>query len=300
MNKLEIALTNPKKRNLLYLKMNKYVDVKDQDECWNWTGNKNELGYGLTSAGRGMGLRAHRVAYCLAFDLILDNAVFMLHKCDNTSCCNPYHLFQGNHKDNCDDMWEKGRGVIPPKPFGEKHHKTKFTEIEAISILNDIRPQWEIANDYGVSEATINRLKTGRSWKQIQTDVERTPVKNRKPLEISKQRTSIGLKKYYENNKSVHAFNPPDNTEFSLDYNNKTISLKELSAKYGVARTTITRFAKNIGLNFRNDGSKFISKEQLIELKQIRKLSQSDIATELGCSIANIQKFTKKWGIYIH
>jgi len=35
--------------------------------------------------------------------------MLVLHHCDVKDCCNPKHLFLGTHKDNAQDMIEKGR-----------------------------------------------------------------------------------------------------------------------------------------------------------------------------------------------
>lgn len=39
----------------------------------------------------------------------------VLHKCDNTACCNPDHLYEGTHQDNMRDVRERGKGRGPSR-----------------------------------------------------------------------------------------------------------------------------------------------------------------------------------------
>lgn len=167
MGKLRLALTDTKKRESLSIRLSKYIDVKNQDDCWPWIGTKNKLGYGRTSAGRKMHFKAHRVPYCIAFNIILEDDVCVLHDCDNPSCCNPYHLFTGTKKDNTQDMLFKNRGVRPPIAYGESHHNTKITQKNVFEILNDKITYKEIAKEYSISTQTVFRIKKGQTWKLL-------------------------------------------------------------------------------------------------------------------------------------
>jgi hypothetical protein len=80
---------------------------KNGDDCWTWTGFKNELGYGLFSLDH-KHVKAHRVSWMVANGKIPDG-LCVLHSCDNPICVNPSHLFLGTMKDNTQDMLAKGR-----------------------------------------------------------------------------------------------------------------------------------------------------------------------------------------------
>ena len=87
------------------------VDVKltnnAHKSCWIWRGRKHR-GYGQFTLNRKCHY-APRVAWTIFFG---DPGDFdVLHKCDNPSCVNPYHLFVGTAKDNVEDCIKKGRFV---------------------------------------------------------------------------------------------------------------------------------------------------------------------------------------------
>jgi HNH endonuclease len=86
--------------------------------CHVFIGTKSERGYGKI-AFRRKHYRAHRISYELHKGKIMPG-FFVCHKCDNTSCINPDHLFLGTAKDNALDRKQKGRGnnqytIVGPK-----------------------------------------------------------------------------------------------------------------------------------------------------------------------------------------
>ena len=81
-------------------------------DCWVFTGQPNEDGYGhVRHDGRMVG--AHRVAWEKATGTWPPSDMDVCHTCDNPPCCNPAHLFLGSHADNNADRHAKGRTVIP-------------------------------------------------------------------------------------------------------------------------------------------------------------------------------------------
>lgn len=100
------------------------VDIKSDDECWNWMRGKNTTGYGLFSVrntdeqwertGRTYSqVLAHRVAAAVTMDV--ERHDYVMHKCDNRLCCNPAHLQVGTALDNMLDAIAKGRHRGPLK-----------------------------------------------------------------------------------------------------------------------------------------------------------------------------------------
>ena len=75
--------------------------------CWNWAACRDRNGYGR-GGFEGETRLAHRVSWMIVFGR-LSSEVFLCHRCDNTSCVNPAHLFTGTQADNMEDMFAKGR-----------------------------------------------------------------------------------------------------------------------------------------------------------------------------------------------
>lgn len=144
------------------------VDVKGPSDCWTWTANRNNKGYGLFRPGGSAPKElAHRLSYMEANGPIPRGA-FICHSCDNRACVNPAHLWAGSHTDNMRDMHKKGRGrrEYPSGPDAPKPSaKLDAAQVEVIrSRIKAGESNTTIARDYGVSHATISDIKTGRTW----------------------------------------------------------------------------------------------------------------------------------------
>ena len=105
-------MPNPKHIKLFWEKVTK------SEGCWLHSSKTILHGYPITKY-RPMPqvqitMQASRFAWLVTKGEIPDG-LFACHKCDNPKCVNPDHLFLGTHQDNMDDMWAKGRGVIPPE-----------------------------------------------------------------------------------------------------------------------------------------------------------------------------------------
>jgi hypothetical protein len=162
-----------------------WAHVKRTASCWLWLKCKDSHGYGLTSAGGGKHIRAHRRSWMLAHGEI-PRGMFVLHRCDNPACVNPKHLFLGTHGDNMRDMYAKGRALSQTRPErlcrgdrhwtrarpeklfrGEAHQNAKVTFDVAFEIRGaraDGATLKTIADRYGLGVSTVHRIATNQTW----------------------------------------------------------------------------------------------------------------------------------------
>ena len=128
--------------------------------CWEWVAGTNGRGYGRIGFEMKSYL-AHRISYQLAFGSFHKN-MCVLHKCDNTFCVNPSHLFLGSQADNMKDMKEKGRGAKFPDRKGEKSPNHKLTDKQVDEIrkcyLEGDTTQVELSKKFGVDPSQIGHI----------------------------------------------------------------------------------------------------------------------------------------------
>jgi len=111
--------------------MQTYIEARveriTESGCWIWTNCLDSLGYGsFRRKFRGITQRAHRAAW-KAYKGEIPTGLYVLHRCDIRSCCNPEHLFLGTHLDNIKDAEKKGRlkGVTRKRPSGLIYRRRK-------------------------------------------------------------------------------------------------------------------------------------------------------------------------------
>jgi hypothetical protein len=143
-----------------------HVDVREQDECWEWTAGRNREGYGKVKIG-GKNLRSHRVMYELEIDDI-PKGMIVMHLCDNPACCNPRHLVLGTDRDNVEDKIRKGRERYAS---GEDHGNSKTSEVDVIAMKKLYKSGFSIkyiSDKFNMSHVQVGRIVHGTAWKQVE------------------------------------------------------------------------------------------------------------------------------------
>ena len=131
------------------------VQIADEDSCWLWQAAKDSHGYGAFRY-QGKRVTASRLAYFLTYPEG-DRNLFVLHRCDNPSCCNPKHLFLGTHRENMQDKLNKGR------PNGGGPERVKPETVAEVKRLKAIGTPWAIITQHtGAAPSTIHRILRGR------------------------------------------------------------------------------------------------------------------------------------------
>lgn len=140
-----------------------------EDACWPYTGYVTPEGYGWAYTGLPRGQQqthgAHRQAWINTYGAIPQEQL-VCHHCDNPRCCNPEHLFLGEHADNMLDMFKKERSPM-----------AKLTHAQVRAIRQEFRKLGpykrsrtnaaELAQKYGVHPNAITGVAYRRTFKFV-------------------------------------------------------------------------------------------------------------------------------------
>ncbi len=149
-----------------------FSTIEHPNNCWEWIGAKARANYGNFYWNK-KNIPAHRFSY-LAFNGEIPDGLFVLHRCDNSICVNPYHLFIGTQKENILDASRKGRLMR-----GERHSQSKLAEKDIVEIRKKYKSglgdTTTLAVEFGVSSSQIHNIVTGKKWAHIKYIHKATP-----------------------------------------------------------------------------------------------------------------------------
>ena len=148
------------------------VDIKSEEECWEWRGHTDKKGYGVMSVGgrdNQTKLLTHRIAKTLTNKEELPDDKILMHMCDNPPCCNPGHLVLGTHQDNMNDKVNKGR---QPVSFG--HAKTDWDIVD--DIRSSILSSKQLSEKHNLPKSTISEIRNNKTWKEEHREQALVPL----------------------------------------------------------------------------------------------------------------------------
>lgn len=127
--------------------------------CWLWEGYARYItpNY-LQPEGcyRGKKQRVAKIAWMLFYGVIPSH-LHVLHRCNNSLCVNPAHLYLGSHRENMRDLKNSDRA--------RNGHK-KITAAQLVAV-KDARSRGvsvaECARQLGITAKAMSRLFNGRS-----------------------------------------------------------------------------------------------------------------------------------------
>lgn len=154
------------------------VKKEGGDGCWNWTAAHSTRGYGRFWDGK-----RYIQAHWFLLDEYPDKDHRACHKCDNTKCVRPSHIFIGTQSENLHDMVAKGRhnpeahrkwmkDMLTWRKVnrGEENHLAKLSDFDAAVIRSMGLKRGAgaaAAKHFGLSQAGISRIRLGKSWTHI-------------------------------------------------------------------------------------------------------------------------------------
>jgi len=138
--------------------------------CWEWSGYRNQDGYGRIQLGRHNGDRLES-AHRLSLSFVLGKMpTYVMHKCDNPACVRPSHLEEGDHKRNTKEAYLKGRQPKRTNYRGAAVYNARLTS-EDVRTIRKLREDGflykTIGDMYDISASHARHIVTRKIWKHV-------------------------------------------------------------------------------------------------------------------------------------
>jgi hypothetical protein len=130
------------------------VKRNDETGCWEWTGCRDEHGYGKFKA-KGRRYLAHRAS--LIYATGNDSHLWACHRCNNPPCVSPFHLYWGTPKNNYDDSVENGSRS--PVLSGELNANSKIKWADVNYIRNSNESLTQLGEKFGLSKHYVWKVR---------------------------------------------------------------------------------------------------------------------------------------------
>ena len=125
-------------------------------DCWNYTGY---FPPGTDGYGRAKIMGRQKASHVMSCEIkerrSIKKGEHTIHKCGNTKCISPHHLFFGSPRENSLTSVRNGSKVT-------KLDEDKVRKIRDLSISKS-----ELALAFNVSEDTIRSVREGRTWTHV-------------------------------------------------------------------------------------------------------------------------------------
>jgi hypothetical protein len=141
-------------------KIKQKVEV-NENGCWNWSGSPHKANGYARIMINGKRTLVHRLV------MGDPDGKCVLHKCDNSRCVNPDHLYIGTHQDNMDDKVRNGRCASLKGEENPSAGMSEETAREVIRLLQKGVRQCKIVSELGLSYIQVHLIARGKSWKHL-------------------------------------------------------------------------------------------------------------------------------------
>lgn len=141
--------------------------ISQTGTCWVWMGGCDTRGYGqMKIRNSRKAERVHRRVWEMEHLKKIPKGMLVLHRCDNSLCVRPDHLYIGTHADNSRDAVKRGRSSR-----GEHRPGAKLTEKLVKAMRRRATWGWSyprIGEWAGVNTSTARNVCVNKSWKHVE------------------------------------------------------------------------------------------------------------------------------------
>jgi len=153
-------------RNTIVRRFWAKVQVCETDSCWNWLGALDKDGYGRFSYNKDKKSESsNRVALELKLKRPILAGYKACHTCDNTSCVNPKHLYEGTVLDNIKDRVLRHRSACGEQSGVAKLSNKDVIEIRKLGLQE--KSTTKIGKIFGITRLTVYRITSRKLWRHI-------------------------------------------------------------------------------------------------------------------------------------